>query len=118
MNREQYIAQLKEQNGYCECPELQVLFAKRKKVQELERKAEEFGSEVVPGREDPEDEKFLGDFDTSFERFIDVEVAYQELLQDYFDERKVVIQVNDYGIETINCANPKCGQQIAVMEED
>jgi len=46
MNRQEYIAKLREKNGYCNCSELAKLSERRKKVERLERECEQFRSKM------------------------------------------------------------------------
>jgi len=115
MNRQEYIAKLREKNGYCNCSELAKLSERRKKVERLERECEQFRSKMDYPIIEKKYLTFLKAYRKKIKEFADENGKYQETLQDCLDEGRVLIQMQQMDIETVNCAS--CHQQIAVLTE-
>ena len=76
MDIDRYIAQLERQNGYCECPELQELFEKRRKLEALEASCSSFERNTDFENPRPEDIDFLLAFRKVVGKYPDQKDAY------------------------------------------
>tara|TARA_Y100000034_G_C6649653_1_gene284256 strand:- start:65 stop:475 length:411 start_codon:yes stop_codon:yes gene_type:complete len=82
MNKEQYLQQLESQNGYCECPDLQDLFATRRHAEALEAKCDVFSRNVDLENPQEEDRQILLDYREAAEQLEKSTREYHSSLTD------------------------------------
>jgi hypothetical protein len=114
MNREDYVLELEKENGYCECPELQRLYDKRRKVEKLEKECEEFNIDADFSEIRNEDLRYWEDYRDRIGELDRANENYVDTLQDYLERESVVLTRKKFGLETINCA--LCDQQIGIVK--
>ncbi len=135
MDRQEYLEQLKQRNGYCKCPALKELFDKRREANRLEKSCAFFKSNADLDNPQREDLEFLKEFSLEIENMKKSIKEYYKYLYRHASEGKVYYALHDpigekseiitaikalnlikenKSIITMHC--PGCKQQIDISE--
>ena len=121
MDRETFLDNLRRNNGYCECPELQPLYDIRKKAEKLERECDSLGEGLDLDNPRKGDIFRLTAYRNATEKFIAEVNHYHNNLHTFLIQgkvKKVLHESEDKenSTRTFNCAF--CNQQIDFMWYD
>jgi len=107
------LEELRRQNRYCDCAELQDLNQLRKRLETLEARCDFFSRET-PQTPKERDRKFLIDYSREAGEFQKLAEDYQELLEELIEEKRLYKKTSGENFRTVHCS--RCDSQIEVIE--
>jgi hypothetical protein len=100
MDKEKYLSLLERQNGYCECPELQALFKKRREAEKLEAKCDFFAGNVNLEEVNNQDGQFLSGYKKAAEGLHTAVEDYRVSIRKEARNAKLRLRFHDLESET------------------
>lgn len=95
MNREQYLEQLEQKNGYCRCPKLADLFEKRRAAISLEARCSSLKDNADLDNPQSSDINFLQHYKTEVEALKRAVEEYHSAMYSHTNLREIYLAIHD-----------------------